>query len=65
MTNVELAKSISSGFFAERETVKEAFDYAFDIALATNDSPAVITAIMVVANTIAKEILKNEANHAV
>jgi hypothetical protein len=60
MTNVELAKSISSNLFADRDTVKEAIDYAMDIAIASNNPPAVITAIMVVANTIAKEILKNE-----
>ena len=31
MTNEELAKSIRHGLFAERDTVKEAWDYAFDV----------------------------------
>lgn len=29
--NVELAKAIRHGLFADRETVKEAWDYAFEV----------------------------------
>ena len=56
MTKQELASAISSSFFGERDTLQEAFDYAFAVAKATGDSAAVVTALMVVANTIAKEI---------
>jgi len=54
MTKQELATAISSNFFGERDTLQEAFDYA--VAKASGNSPAVVTALMVVANTIAKEI---------
>jgi hypothetical protein len=56
MTKQELATTISNNFFGERDTLQEAFDYAFAVAKATGDNAAVITALMVVANTIAKEI---------
>jgi len=56
MTKQELATAISSNFFGERDTLQEAFDYAIAVAKASGNSPAVVTALMVVANTIAKEI---------
>jgi hypothetical protein len=56
MTKQELATAISSNFFGERDTLQEAFDYAIAVAEASRDSAGVITALMVVANTIAKEI---------
>ena len=56
MTKQELATAISSNFFGECVTLQEAFDYAFAVAKASRDSTAVVTALMVVANTIAKEI---------
>lgn len=60
MTNLELAKNIRSSLFADRETIKQAFDYAFDVAEASDNPSAVITAIMVVANTISNQIIANE-----
>lgn len=60
MTNVEFAKLLKNGMFADRPTVKEAFDYAFDIANASDNPAAVFTAIMVLSNTIANQIIKNE-----
>lgn len=60
MTNIEFARMLKNGMFAERPTVKEAFDYVFDVAEGSDNASAVITAAMVLANTIANQILKNE-----
>lgn len=60
MTNIEFAKLLKNGMFADRPTVKEAFDYAINVAEATLQPTAVITAIMVVVNTIANQIIENE-----
>ena len=60
MTKHELSVSIYSPLFAERDTMKEAYDYAFSIANASDNPPAVLTAIHVMMNTIAKEIEKAE-----
>jgi hypothetical protein len=46
--------------FAERDTVKEAYEYAMGIARSSDNPLAVITAIHVMMNTIAKEIEKAE-----
>ena len=53
MTNVELAQSIRHNLFADRKTVKEAWDYAFEIMnrLHDNDKIAATTAMMVLMNT--------------
>jgi hypothetical protein len=61
--NLELAKAIRHGLFADRATVKEAFDYAFDVIsrLPSSEQIAATTAMYVVLNTISKEIEKNEA----
>lgn len=56
MTKEELVKAISNGMFADRETLGEAFEYVEQIAKASDNSLAVWTAVMVVANTIAKEV---------
>ena len=62
MTNLELAKVIRQDLFADRETIGEAYKYAFELINSIRDSDriAAITALMVVSNTIAKEILENE-----
>ena len=53
----ELAKSISNGMFADRATLKEAFEYVEQIAKASGqDAIAVWTAVFVVTNTIANEL---------
>jgi hypothetical protein len=62
MSNIELAKSMRHNLFADRETVKEAWDYAFEVlnSLRDSDRVAAMTAMMVLLNTISKEIIKNE-----
>lgn len=61
MTNTELANAIRHGLFAERDTLKEAYDYAFEVfrSLGKNEMAAT-TAFMVVMNTLAKELEKVE-----
>ena len=63
MTNQELAKSIRHGLFSERDTLKEAFDYAFEVfrTLGANEIAAT-TAMFVVLNTLSKEIEKADKN---
>ena len=56
MTHNELAKSLKSSLFADRDTIPEALDYALEVARASKNSAAVMTAVMVVVNTIAKQI---------
>lgn len=62
MTNLEIAQSIRNGMFAERETLKEAVDYAFEVfgRLGPDGNIAATTALMVVLNTLSNEIVKNE-----
>jgi len=62
MTNVELANSIRNGLFADRDSVSEAWEYAFEVlnSLPAKNRVAATTAMMVLINTIAKEIIKNE-----
>lgn len=60
MTNLELAKSLKSGIFASRDTIDEAYEYAYMIARASDSTIDVMTAIQVVVNTIANQIIKNE-----
>jgi hypothetical protein len=60
--NAQLAKAIRVPLFADRETINEAWDYATEVlmSLRESDRMAAMTAIMVLTNTISKEILKNE-----
>jgi hypothetical protein len=60
--NAELAKSIQNGIFAKRETLAEAFAYANDVFsnVRRHDHIPVVTAMQVLLNTLAAEILKNE-----
>jgi len=62
MTNANLAKAIRNNWFADRKTVKEAWDYAFEVmnTLRDSDKAAAMTAMMVLMNTISNEILANE-----
>ena len=55
--NQQLAKGLKCGLFADRETVKEAFEYAYEVL---KNNPAGITALHVVVNTIANTINENE-----
>ena len=62
MSNLELAKSIRNGMFADRGVdVEEAYNYAF--SLMRND-PAVLTGMMVVLNTLSNVIIENEKETA-
>lgn len=58
MTNQQLATALRNNMFAGRDTLDEAFHYALDVANASDNPAAVITAVMVVCNTIADEIEK-------
>lgn len=64
--NLELAKAIRHGLFADRATVKDAFDYAFDVIDSMRGANKVVatTALYVVLNTLSKEIEKNEKEAA-
>lgn len=61
MKNVEFAKAIRNGMFGDRKTLQEAYDYALNIANASENPAAVITAVQVVVNTLANEIETLEA----
>lgn len=62
MTNLDLAISLRHGLFADRDSVSEAWEYAFEVLnrLPAKDRVAATTAMMVLINTISKEIIKNE-----
>ena len=62
MSNLELAKSIRNGMFADRGVdLEEAYNYAF--SLIRND-PVVLTGMMVVLNTLSNIIIENEKETA-
>lgn len=54
----QYARSMRVGLFAERETLAEALTYAQDIAEATGAPVAVLTAVHVVLNTVAADLIK-------
>ena len=58
MTHIELAKYLQHKMFSDRETIDEAFEYAYMVAKATDNPAAVMTAVHVVVNTICNELLK-------
>ena len=62
MTNLELAEAMRHGLFAERKTVKQAWDEVFEMIerLPWSHKAGATTAIMVMLNTIAKQIIENE-----
>ena len=61
MSNTELAQSIRHKLFAERDTLKEAYEYAFKVFSSLGSGEmAATTAFMVVMNTLANEIEKLE-----
>jgi hypothetical protein len=51
-----LAESIRNRLFADRKTFDEAMEYAYSIAKGTDNPAAVMTAVMVVVNTLANYI---------
>lgn len=58
MTPKELGEALTIGLFSDRASIREAFDYAYDIADASDNPIAVRTAIHVVVNTIAKKLIE-------
>ncbi len=53
---LELAHSIYAPMFAERESLREAFAYAQEVAKASDNPAAVLTAVYVLTNSIAKQL---------
>lgn len=56
MTNQELAKAVRNNMFATRDTYDQAMEYAYSIARGTDNPAAVMCAVQVVVNTLAKYI---------
>jgi hypothetical protein len=56
MNQLELAHSLKHGLFADRDTLSEAMEYAYQVIAATKDQGPALTALHVVLNTVAKEI---------
>ena len=56
MTPKELANSVRNRMYGERETYTQAMEYAMNIARGTDNPMAVLTAVMVVVNTLANYI---------
>ena len=61
MTPTELAKSVRNNLFSDRKTFDEALDYAYSIARGTDNPAAVMTAVMVVVNTLANYIEQTDS----
>lgn len=53
---LKLAHSIYAPMFAERDNLREAFSCAHEIAKASDNPAAVMMAVYVVTNTIAKQL---------
>jgi hypothetical protein len=62
MTPKGLAESIRNRLFADRANFDDALDYAYSIAKGTDNPAAVMTAVMVVVNTLANCIEQTEAD---
>lgn len=60
MTLNELLQSIHSPMMADRETVEDAFEYVMMVAKASDNPMAVLTAVYVMNNTIAKQLKEIE-----
>lgn len=62
MTLDEIINNIHTPLVAKRDTIDEAFDYALMVAKASENPMAVMAAVYVVTNTIAKQL--KEMNNA-
>jgi hypothetical protein len=62
MTPKELARLVRNDLFATMPDFGDAIDYAYDIAKGTGNPAAVMTAVMVVVNTLAQEMEKTEVD---
>ena len=62
MTNLELAEAMRHGLFADRANVKQAWDEVFEMIerLPWYHKTDATTSIMVLMNTISKQIIENE-----
>ena len=62
MTNLELATNIRHNLFADRETVQEAWENMFKVInkLPAGDLLDVTASVMILMNTISKQIEANE-----
>lgn len=62
MTNLEIADRIQHKLFADRPTLQEAWDNAFDVInrLDPSERLMVTTAMMILLNTISNQIKENE-----
>lgn len=62
MTNLELAEAMRHGLFAERANVKQAWNEVFEMIerLPWAHQAGATTSIMVLMNTISKQIIENE-----
>jgi hypothetical protein len=56
-TPQQLGKDLYSGLFATRDNLHDAYEYAVKIAEASDNTAAVLTAIGVVVNTIAVQLM--------
>jgi hypothetical protein len=56
MTLNEIINNIHTPLVAKRDTIDEAFDYALMVAKASENPMAVMAAVYVVTNTIAKQL---------
>jgi hypothetical protein len=64
MTPKELAQSVRNRVFADRKTYNDAMEYAYSIAKGTDNPAAVMTAVMVVVNTLANYIEQTDKESA-
>jgi hypothetical protein len=60
MTPKDLANSVRNRMYGERETYTQAIEYAVSISRGTDNPQAVLTAVMVVVNTLANYIEQTE-----
>lgn len=60
--NQRFARSVRNRLFADRKTFDEAMEYAYSIAQGTDNPAAVMTAVMVVVNTLANYMEQTEAD---
>ena len=56
MTLNEILYDIHTPLMADRDTIDEAFEYALMVAKASDNPMAVMTAVYVVTNSIAKQL---------
>jgi hypothetical protein len=59
--NQRFAQSVRNRMFADRDSFDEAMEYAYSVARGTDNPAAVMTAVMVVVNTLANYVEKLEA----